>query len=395
MKKSIILSLILVLLVACQPFEFEAEPAESIVAELQNETTLETQRDVPTQRINESAAAFRVEATEGELVRIPVSAYDPDGGDVELRFSEPFNERGLWLTSLGDEGRYLVQVSAYDGFSTTTEYVLVIINRANRPPVIECPESITVSETETIQLNCNIFDEEGDNFTVSYQGWMNSTTKQTTYGDRGNHTVLVRATDSQGASSTKEIALNILRTNRAPVIKPIPDMEITETETLILEVNAYDPDGGEVSLSYSRPFDVNGVFMPDFDDRGTYEVTVTASDGEDVTTQSFTLTVLPKNRPPVIEPISTINVKEGETVTIPVVAYDPDGDNVIISYSGWMDSNTYVTTYDDAHPLGCDYRGCIATYFVTVTASDGELETSREVQINVEDRNRPPRFVFE
>ncbi|MFT4311356.1 MAG: Ig-like domain-containing protein [Candidatus Woesearchaeota archaeon] len=395
----ILISMIFVFLVACQPFEYE--PQVSIIDELdeiveQNEEFLinTTNQTISNQTIDASRAAYKITGVEGDLIRIPVRAIDPDGGPVELSFSEPFNEQGLWLTTIGDEGRYLVQVSAYDGFVTSREYVLVEVQRANRPPVIDCPSTIRVQETQTVNIECNIFDVEGHEFNVSYEGWMNSSTKQTTFGDRGEHQVLVRATDELGATATKEIRVVVNRTNRAPIIENLQNKQVQETQTIALNVTAYDPDGDNISIMYSEPFDQNGVFTPDFGDRGTYNVTVTATDGELSATETFTLTVIARNRAPVIEEIAPITVNEGQIVSIPVNAYDPDGDDVVISFSGWMNSSEYQTTYDDAHPLGCDERGCTATYFVTVTASDGQLETSRTVQINVVDVNRPPQFIF-
>ena len=391
----LLISMIFVFLVACQPFEYDSQI--SLIDELDETIKLNDQYNNQTslnQTIDESRAAFILTGVEGELIRMPVRAVDPDGGQVELRFSEPFNDQGLWLTQLGDEGRYLVQVSAYDGFMTSREYVLVEIQRANRPPVIDCPSTVRVSETQTVNLNCNIYDLEGNDFNVTYEGWMNTSTKQTTFGDAGEHLVLVRAVDELGASATKEIRVVVNKTNRAPVIESMQNKQVLETSTITLDVVAYDPDGDNITIIFSEPFNQNGVYTPQFGDRGVYNVTVTATDGQLQSTETFELTVLARNRPPVIEPIEPITVNEGGLVTIPVVAYDPDGDNVVISYSGWMDSNEYQTTYDDAHPLGCDQRGCTATYYVTVTASDGDLETSTTVEINVVDTNRPPQFIF-
>ena len=343
--------------------------------------------------IDVSKAAYTLRAVEGELVRIPVQAYDPDGGDVHLTFEEPFNEEGLWLTEIGDEGQYLVRVSVTDGLLTTSEYVLVIIERANRPPVVECPERVVVQETETVSLDCNIFDEDGDPVIVSYDGWMRSSTKETDYGDAGNYSVVVRARDAEH-EVTRIIEVVVERKNRPPVIEPIGELRVMETETIVVEPVVYDPDGDDVTLSFSEPLGEDGSWTPAFGDRGEYEVVVTAFDGQDYSAETFTLVVERRNRAPVIKPIDPITVWEGETVNIDVQAYDPDGDDITISYSGWMNSSEYTTTFDDAHPLGCDEPGCTATYFVTVTVSDGVLETNEVVEVNVRDRNRPPQLIF-
>ncbi len=343
--------------------------------------------------IDASKASYTITAVEGDLVRIPVQAYDPDEGDVVLSFGEPFNDEGLWLTEIGDEGQYLVKVSVIDGLLTTSEYVLVDIERANRPPVVDCPRSVVVEETETVKLNCNIFDEDGDPVIVAYEGWMSSSTKETDYGDEGNYSVLIRAMDAEN-EVTKTISVIVEKKNRPPVIESIDELTVIETETIRVSPAVSDPDGDDVILSFSEPLNVDGSWTPDFGDRGEYDVTITASDGSDQSTEEFTLVVERRNRAPVIKPIDAITVLEGETVSIPVQAYDPDGDDITISFSGWMNSSEYETTYDDAKPLGCATTGCTATYYVTVAVSDGVLETSEVVEVNVVDKNRPPELIF-
>ena len=88
------------------------------------------------------------------------------------------------------------------------------------------------------------------------------------------------------------------------------------------------------------------------------------------------------NKPPVLRPIADITLNEGETVSLEPVATDPDGDEVTITYSGWMTKATYTTNYDDA-----------GTHIVTVTASDGKESTSQDVIVTVSNVNRPPKIV--
>lgn len=392
MNKKIIMLITAVLMifaVACTPVDVPV--TEELIDDLNLSKIDEVEE--PLKPINASKAAYTLRAVEGELVRMPVQAYDPDGSDVRLNFDRPFNNEGLWLTKIGDEGRYLVKVSVTDGVLTTSEYVLVIIDRANRPPTIQCPEKIVLQETETVRLNCNIFDEDGDPVIVSYEGWMQTSTKTTDYGDEGNYSVLVRARDAEN-EVTKTITIIVEKKNRAPVIESINTLRVIETETLVVIPEVTDPDGDNITLTFSQPLSARGSWTPELGDRGTYELSVTASDGKDKSVETFQVIVERKNRAPVIKPIVPIEVKEGDVVRIDVQAYDPDGDDITISFSGWMNSSEYTTTYDDAHPNGCSTPGCTATYFTTVTVSDGVLETTEVVEIRVEDKNRPPQLIF-
>ena len=400
MNKKIFLIAVLVLalaVAACQPVVDEENESfnysELITTPNKSNETGDDSFVKVDDKIDVSKASFKVAGVEGDLIRIPITAVDPDGDFLEYTFDDPFNDQGLWLTQIGDEGQYLVKVSVSDGLLSTSEFVLVTVNRANRPPTIECPETITVQETETISINCNIFDEDGDPVIVGYEGWMRSSTYETKYGDAGEYSVVVRARD-QGGESIATVKVIVTKKNRAPVLEDLADVEVMETNTLRIVPVVSDPDGDAVKVTFSSPLSANGTWTPDFGDRGVYTVTVTASDGQADVSKEFEITVLRRNRAPVMKDIGDIYVKEGDKVTLGVQAYDPDGDDITISYSGWMTSDTYTTTYDDAEPKGCNEKGCTAEYEVTITVSDGILDTVQTVKIFVEDKNRPPQFLW-
>lgn len=360
---------------------------ESVSEEPDNETS-----EKPTEE-DFSKASFKVSGTEGDLIKIPVKAVDLDGDSLKYKFDKPFNDQGLWLTEIGDEGQHLIKVTVTDGLVSTSEFVLVEVKRANRAPSIECPDSIKVQETETIKIDCNVYDEEGDSVIVGFDGWMRTSTYTTTYGDAGEYSVIVRARD-QNHESTKKINIMVEKKNRAPVITPIKAQEVMETTQLKITPEVFDPDGDKVTVSFSEPLMSDGTYSPQFGDRGKYTVTVTASDGKENVSSEFDLIVLKKNRAPVLKAIEPITVFEGEKLSIPVQAYDPDGDEITVTYSGWLDVAEYTTSYDDAFPDGCNTKGCTATYYVDVKATDGLLESTQKVKVEVTDRNRPPELIW-
>ncbi len=79
--------------------------------------------------------------------------------------------------------------------------------------------------------------------------------------------------------------------------------------------------------------------------------------------------------------ITDQTVEEGEVVELEPEATDPEGEDVVVTYMGWMTSNTKATTFDDA-----------GVHTVIVKASDGERETLKNVTITVTDMNRAPSF---
>lgn len=78
--------------------------------------------------------------------------------------------------------------------------------------------------------------------------------------------------------------------------------------------------------------------------------------------------------------IPTITVNEGQLVSLNLKASDPEGDKVTYSFTDPLDDKgEWQTGYNDA-----------GEYKVTVTASDGKLETKQDVLIIVKDVNRAP-----
>ncbi|MFA6073788.1 MAG: hypothetical protein WC758_06745 [Candidatus Woesearchaeota archaeon] len=407
-KRNIVIAVLLtmvLMLTACQTPSVETNTTENnfseenVTAPIVDETTSEnaTPQEIEQPKVDDvdfSKASFKVVGTEGDLVKVPVKAVDLDGDSLKYTFAKPFNDQGMWLTQIGDEGKYLVKVTVSDGLVSTSEFVLVEVKRANRAPTIECPDIMNVQETDTIRIDCNIFDEEGDPVIVGYEGWMRISTYPTTYGDFGEHSVIVRAKD-QNHETTKNIKIIVEKKNRAPVITSLETQEIMETEKIQITPEVYDPDGDVVLVSFSEPLSADGSWTPQYGDRGEYTVVVTASDGKTNVTSEFNLVALKKNRVPVLKQIEQLEVFEGDKVSIPVQAYDPDGDDITVTYSGWKEVGEFTTSYDDAYPEGCNSKGCTATYYVDVTVSDGTLVATQNVKIKVTDKNRPPELLWD
>lgn len=322
-----------------------------------------------------------IEATEGDLVELKPEAIDPDGDMVYYYFTEPFNENGRWQTQEGDLGQYLVTVTASDGMANTSQDILVIIHKGNKAPVIECPEEVIVKEGETIKLDCNIYDPEGESVIVEYSGFMKTSSKETAFDDAGDYTVQIKASDKE-KETTRVVKIKILDVNRAPEIKGVPDqIKAMETEIVSLSPQGIDPDGDEVELTFSEPFDSKGVWKTEIGDAGTYKASVIANDGKATIKKELELIITQKNTAPVLKKINDITVLESETIEIPIDATDREGDELVVEIKGWMNTQTYTTTYDDA-----------GEYTVTVIVSDGELEAKQTFKVTVLNKNRAPIF---
>ena len=87
------------------------------------------------------------------------------------------------------------------------------------------------------------------------------------------------------------------------------------------------------------------------------------------------------NQDPVITtPNRIMSIQEGKTVTLSATCTDPERDRVFLSYSGWMNTPSRLTTYDDE-----------GTHSVNVECLDEfGLLSKQTITINVINRNRPP-----
>lgn len=387
---------IVMLLTACQPKQNTTPNITLEGAMITNENiTINQTPQTSTNTTEEySDVKYVITGTEGDLIKLELKATDPDGDKITYTYGRPFNDNGLWQTKDGDAGKYLIKVTASDGKSESSTDVLVVIKPSNKPPIIDCIDDIRVKEGETVELKCNFFDKENDPLVVEYSGWMTSTTYTTNYESAGKHKVFVKASDGFHNVS-KTINIIVDNVNRAPIFnEKLKDITVVETDIVNLKPKVSDPDGDELKITYSEPFNSNGVWKTKIGDAGTYPVSVVVSDGSLTTKETFTLTVKMLNTAPVMKTIPNITVEEGETVIIKPDVADREGDVISIKYSGWMKESTYTTTYDDAYPKGCDKPGCSATYKVIVNVSDGQYSVAQDVYVTVKDKNRPPQFVW-
>ncbi|MBW3011031.1 PKD domain-containing protein, partial [Candidatus Woesearchaeota archaeon] len=109
-----------------------------------------------------------------------------------------------------------------------------------------------------------------------------------------------------------------LNDDKKPVLntKKLPKLEVQETETVRLKIEASDADKDAISYTFSKPLDSRGQWKTTYGDAGEYVVTVTASDKKLKTTKDVLIIVKKKNEAPVIKNIADITVTEGQTVRI-------------------------------------------------------------------------------
>ena len=160
--------------------------------------------------------------------------------------------------------------------------------------------------------------------TYTYSGWMDSNSYTTNFTDAGTHTVTVTVNDGEDQDS-QDVTITVNNVNGPPLLGSIANITKNEGETITISPTATDPDGDDLTYTYSGWMTSNS-YTTNFTDAGTHKVTVTVSDDEEghQDSQVVTITVDDVNQPPVLGFIADITKNEGETITISPTATDPD-----------------------------------------------------------------------
>ncbi|MBW2977443.1 hypothetical protein KY331_01225 [Candidatus Woesearchaeota archaeon] len=240
---------------------------------------------------------------------------------------------------------------------------------------------ITVEENDTIALKPEGTDADEDVIVYTFSKPLNEEgVWKTNFGDAGKYIVTVTASDGE-LTTSKEVLIDILRKNVPPVIDGIPgEVIIDEGDIIKVNPNVTDPNGDEFTVDISDPIGNDGGWNTSYQDHGEYLVTITASDGELTKVQEMNLIVNRKNIAPIVEPIADIVINEGEMVNITPVVTDLNGDDITVSISDPVgDKGMWETAFTDH-----------GEYTVTVIASDGELDTIVDINLEVKDVNVAP-----
>lgn len=163
----------------------------------------------------------------------------------------------------------------------------------------------------------------------------------------------------------------------------MPMLVVNETQLINLNVEASDADADSIKYTFSEPLNSEGKWQTTYGDAGDYVVLVTASDNLLSTSKKILLRVLKKNEAPVIENVGdSINVEEFDTIKLEPKVTDVNSDDVTVTISDPVgDDGIWETDHTSA-----------GSYTVTITATDGEKTTIKEIALAVADKNVPPEI---
>ncbi len=281
----------------------------------------------------------------------------------------------------------------------------------NNPPVatIDQPSgNVSIGPGATVFFSGSASDPDGDDVTVlwDFGDEMTSTELEPgdhTFGDAGQYTVTLTATDDQGLSDSTPPTLSVAvgAAENAPpngtIDQPSTDVTIAPGDTVVFTGSASDPDGDDVTVLWDFGDGSTSTMLAPgahvYASAGVYSVTFTATDDQDLadpTPATRTITVEGANAPPngtIDQPSTDVTIAPGDTVVFAGSTSDPDGDNVTVLWN-FGDGSTSTMLAPGAHVYAS-----AGVYSVTLTATDDQGladPTPATRTITVEAANSPP-----
>ncbi|MBI4738520.1 hypothetical protein HY772_02985 [Candidatus Woesearchaeota archaeon] len=240
-----------------------------------------------------------VNVKQGDTVTLNPECSDPDKDEVVVKYSG-------WMTTPSktadakDVGGHTVTVTCSDpAGQKDAKTVKVTVNEVNHAPLIT-GRAVTVNEGDLVTLPVSAADGDGDKVAIEISDPVGNDRKwQTKKGDAGTYPVMVTANDGK-TTTQKEFLVTVVATNRAPTLKVAADVTVNEGEMVTLRPVTSDADGDKVTVAYDG-WMTTASKKTGYDDAGTYEVKVSATDGKsERVTHTVKVTVLNTNRPPKI-----------------------------------------------------------------------------------------------
>ena len=331
--------------------------------------------------------------TVGVAVNLALTASDPDGNALTLTASGlpgglAINSAARTITGTPTTaGTFNVTVTASDAtLSASQSFTWTIAPPPNNPPVLGNPGNQSGNVGVPVTLALTVSDPDGNAVTLTASGLPNGLAIDSaarmisgTPSTAGTFNVTVTASDAT-LSASRSFTWTITEVPTSPPVLDNPgNQDGTVGVPVSLALAVSDPGGHPVTLTASGL--PNGLVLNAAHaitgipgTAGTFNVTVTASNGPFSASQGFTWTIAaPPNNPPVIGNPGNQNGTVGVAVTLALTASDPDGNPVTLTAGGLPNG----LTINSGPRTITGTPTTTGTFNVTLTASDGTLSAAQ------------------
>jgi PKD repeat protein len=313
-------------------------------------------------------------------------------------------------------GTYLLRLTANDTSLTNFDELTVTVTPQNQAPVVNAGTDLTLTMPHTAALNGNATDDglpTGNSLSfqwskVSGPGnvtFANAAQMATTASFSTTGVYVLRLTASDGVlSATDDVQISVHPANQAPVVNAGADQAITLPSSVTLSGTATDdglPTGSTRSVTWSKISGAGDVTFANanapsttatFSAPGTYVLRLTVSDTELSAYDEVTITANPQNRAPTVlaGPFQSLTLPNA--VTLSGTATDdglPTGSTLFVTWSKVTGPGD--VTFANATQAATTATFTVAgVYVLRLSATDGALTSSDEIQITVIPQNQAP-----
>src|SRR3989344_3379904 len=378
--------------------------------ELKAEHTWQVEvEDVDRSFLLDSFEDILVEETETVTLQLP----DFEKYQLNYSISDPIGIDGIWETTYDDAGGYEVTIRIEEGTFVTEKQILIVVKNKDRAPHIEPISDVRVRENNYIEIRVNATDPDGDTIDLTAEGLPGGATfKDGVFRCTIGYDAVVKEdllsevmdrfhllskqyalifVAATGNSSIKEqVSITVLDENRRPEMPDLADININEGDTLHIVVDAADPDGDSLSYRCSGWINVCD-YTTDFDDAGTYVVTVTASDSFLSDSKDILIKVHDVDRSPQLS-LSPYAVSEGSELKFRAEATDPESKNLTTEIINAPENSTFensIFSWVPPYSFTNDQKSLNLTFKV----SDGTSTITSIAPVSVFNTNTPPQIL--
>ena len=388
--------------------------------------------DATTPTLSVSANLINVQEDFSTAVVIRTTATDSSGGSIALSVnpassivnvvvSTPLNgistiTNTITLTAINNaNGTSTLTIQAASaGGQTASAEIVVVVTSVNDTPTLTIPSAtLTVAEDfASTQTIATANDVDGNTLTFAVDESSTGLVAVTTSAagvfvssilNANGQTTLTIAVRDGLLSSTAQVVVTVTEVNDPPILN-IPNTTLTRAEDFvggITVATASDMDGNPLTFSVIES--TTGVIRVTVstsdvgisslgEANGITTLSISVSDGRTVSsTAQVVVTVTAVNDPPVLT-VSTNALTLDEdfaTVLIATTRTDIDSNTLTLTVAESATGVATVTTTDAGVSVS-SIRNANGQTTLTITLSDGELNTTTQVVIDVTPINDPP-----
>jgi PKD repeat protein len=357
--------------------------------------TADDQLEITPNSLPDPDLTFETPVIRNESVTFDASATnDPEGNEIEYEWQ--FTEGGEWTAPSPSP------TAEHTYYSVGTKVVTLRVSDLNDDAVTlsdqfkvtDAPQPAfsytnqdgsdsSIDQNETLQFDASASsDRDGtvESYDWAFGDGATATKKKPThaYSSPGSFDVTLTTTDNDGATDSVTETVPVPE-NEAPNVTEIThSADPTAKSSVSFSATASDPDGDAIVQYYwdwgdgsSSDLTYDSSKSHTFDSPGTYEVTVTAEDGEGAQgDRTKSVTVDERRIDPKVDVVSSpSSLTAGETGSFDTHINDPDNDGIDSVNWEWGDGDV---SWGRSPSHSFDTPD---TYYVTVTVTDNDGDT--------------------